>query len=149
SPDSRAASDPLKESYRPRRDIIGTHLVRKYTCYGVVRFFGSVGLTGVSSGSDDGGLDVLNSDVEGLGQGLECLRTGKSFGATGLPPDVRGHRYVCSSSEGAGAESCGGAQASQVSRALGFEEVFCTDVQGLGEAVEYLRPWSGTAQLPT
>jgi hypothetical protein len=32
SPDSRAASDPLKESYRPRRDIIGTHLVRKYTC---------------------------------------------------------------------------------------------------------------------
>src|ERR1019366_559960 len=64
----------------------------------------------------DGGLDVLDSDVEGIGQELECLPCGKSFGVPGLPPDVCGHRHVRSSSKGAGAESCGGAQTSQVVR---------------------------------
>ena len=109
---------------------------------------GSVGLSDVCSGRDDGGLDILDSDIEGLGQGFECLLNGNSLHAPGLPPDVCGDRHVRSSSEGAGAKTCRSAQASQVGRSPGLEEVCCRDVQGLGQAVEYFGPWGGTAELP-
>ena len=42
---------------------------------------GSVGLSDVCSGRDDGGLDILDSDIEGLGQGFECLLNGNSLHA--------------------------------------------------------------------
>ena len=47
-----------------------------------------------------------------------------------------------------GTESCGRAQASQVWRSPGIEEVEYTDIQCLGEAAEQFGPWGGTAQLP-
>ena len=108
---------------------------------------GSVGLSGVCSGGDDGGLDILDSDVECHSQGLEYLPIGKSFVAPGFPPDICRHLHMRLSSEAACAESCGRPQASQVGRGPGFEEICRAYVQRLGEAVEHFGPWGGTAQL--
>ena len=109
---------------------------------------GSVGLSDVCSGRDDGGLDILDSDIEGLGQGFECLLNRNSLDAPGLPPDVCGDRHMRLSRETACAESCGRPQASQVGRGPGFEEFCHADVQRLGEAMEYFGPWDGSAELP-
>ena len=142
--DSIRSSD---ESYRLRRDTIGTHPGRKH--HGrrhPVRL--SVGLSRTCYGGGDGGLDVIDGDVKRLGQRLECLPSGNSFGAPGLPSDVCGRRHMRSRSKVPGAESCGRAQASQVGRSPGIEEVEYIDVQCLGEAAEHFGPWGGTAQLP-
>ena len=108
----------------------------------------SVGPSGVCPSAGDGSLDVLDGDIEGLGQGFEDLSGRRSFSASGLPPDVGGRRHVRSNGEGAGTQPREGAQTSQIGWAPRFEEVCCTHVQSLGKPVEHFRSRGRGAQLP-